>query len=79
MKSYNHLFAQLRRIDRLWSASDFNPRYDELYRKAYKAFIKYKCALANYFAEDKTDGCIRMVVWDNNVNTKVPRKVYAGY
>lgn len=79
MKSYNDLLAQLRRIDRLMSASDFNPRYDELYRKANMAFIKYKCALAYHFAEDKIDGCIRMVVWDNNVDTKVPRKVYAGF
>lgn len=79
MKSYNDLLAQLRRIDRLWRETDWNPRYDELYRKANTTFIKYKCALAKYFAEDKDDGCILMVVWDCDKWTKVPRKVYAGY
>lgn len=75
----------MRRIDRLWSSADFNPRYDELYRKAYDTFMRYTKNMQDHLA--KYDAYCRNAgpqlywnaVWEIRRTKKVPRKVYAGY
>lgn len=85
MKCYSDILNQIGRIDALFSATDFNPRYDRLYAVAIKAFYHYKSNMTKYLARfnevgnDAGENGYWEAIWDRNGNTKLPREIYAGY
>ncbi len=85
MKSYNDLLKQIRRIDVLWSARNYDEHLDGLYFRAIKTFYLYKrnmqlsLARFNDVGREVKNGHYWAAVWDRNRDTKLPRSIYAGY
>lgn len=86
MKSYNDLLKQIGRITAIWSSVNFSPSMDARIDRAHKLFYQYIKNMQRHLARYNAYGTDAGVIggywcaeWERNLDTKVPRSIYAGY